>query len=124
VTDASLPATTGLSYLLVKAIRVCFPASIRIPCWFHRPANIRAGCPTRPPRRPWRTSTRSATPRPGRPTGGRRPAHQRVRCPFPAAVACFEDDLEALLAAGESVAAVAESLSHENATLLLKTYGH
>ena len=27
---------------LVKAIGVCFPASIRIRCWFHRLANIRA----------------------------------------------------------------------------------
>ena len=29
-----------------------------------------------------------------------------------------------LLAAGESVVAVAERLAHENATLVLKTYGH
>ena len=29
-----------------------------------------------------------------------------------------------LLAAGESVVAVAERLGHENATLVLKTYGH
>jgi putative transposase len=30
---------------LVKAISVCFPASIRIRCWFHRLANIRAKLP-------------------------------------------------------------------------------
>src|SRR5215212_9249157 len=30
---------------LVKAIHVCFPASIRIRCWFHRLANIRAKLP-------------------------------------------------------------------------------
>jgi putative transposase len=30
---------------LVKAIGVCFPASIRIRCWFHRLANIRAKLP-------------------------------------------------------------------------------
>ncbi len=30
---------------LVKAIGVCFPAAIRIRCWFHRLANIRAKLP-------------------------------------------------------------------------------
>lgn len=30
---------------LVKSIKVCFPASIRIRCWFHRLANIRAKLP-------------------------------------------------------------------------------
>jgi putative transposase len=30
---------------LVNAINVCFPASIRIRCWFHRLANIRAKLP-------------------------------------------------------------------------------
>jgi putative transposase len=30
---------------LIKAITVCFPASIRIRCWFHRLANIRAKLP-------------------------------------------------------------------------------
>jgi hypothetical protein len=46
---------------LINAITACFPASIRIKCWFHRLGNIRAKLPTRPPARCWRILTRCAT---------------------------------------------------------------
>lgn len=46
---------------LIKAITVCFPASIRIRCWLHRLRNIRGKLPERLPARFSRTSTRSAT---------------------------------------------------------------
>ncbi len=84
---------------LVKAIRVCFPASIRIRCWFHRLANIRAKLPDEAASEvmahvyavrdaPTLDAARAAADR----------LANTFRGPFPAAVACFEDDLDALLA--------------------------
>ena len=84
---------------LVKAITVCFPASIRIRCWFHRLANIRAKLPDESASEvmahlyavrdaPTLDAARAAADRP----------INTYRREFPAAVACFEDDLDALLA--------------------------
>jgi Transposase, Mutator family len=82
----------------VKAIGVCFPASIRIRCWFHRLANIRAKLPDE-----------SATEvmahlyavRDAPTLDAARAAADRLintyRREYPAAVGCFEDDLDALL---------------------------
>jgi putative transposase len=84
---------------LVKAIRVCFPASIRIRCWFHRLANIRAKLPDEAASEvmahlyavrdaPTLDAARAAADR----------LANTFRRQFPAAVACLEDDMEALLA--------------------------
>jgi putative transposase len=84
---------------LVKAISVCFPASIRIRCWFHRLANIRAKLPDESASEvmahvyavrdaPTLNASRAAADR----------LLNTYRREFPAAVACFEDDLDALLA--------------------------
>jgi len=84
---------------LIKAIGVCFPASIRIRCWFHRLANIRAKLPDAAASdvmahvyavrdAPTLDEARAAAERLTR-------TYARE---FPAAVACFTDDLEALLA--------------------------
>jgi len=84
---------------LVKAVDVCFPASIRIRCWFHRLANIRAKLPDESAAEvmahvyavrdaPTLDAARAASDRLVN-------AHRRE---FPAAVRCFEDDLDALLA--------------------------
>jgi putative transposase len=84
---------------LVKAIGVCFPASIRIRCWFHRLANIRAKLPEESASEvmahlyavrdaPTLDAARAAADRLIN-------TFDRV---FPAAVACFRDDLDALLA--------------------------
>jgi putative transposase len=82
---------------LVKAIGVCFPSSIRIRCWFHRLANIRAKLPDESASEVMASTRRDA------PTldAGRAAADRLIntyRGEFPAAVACFEDDLDALLA--------------------------
>ena len=84
---------------LVNAIAVCFPASIRIRCWFHRLANIRVKLPDEAAGEvlahvyavrdaPTLDAARAAADR-FVTTYGRQ---------YPAAVACFTDDLEALLA--------------------------
>jgi transposase-like protein len=84
---------------LIKAIEVCFPASIRIRCWFHRLANIRAKLPDETAGEvlahvyavrdaPTLDAARAAADRFTN-TYGR---------DYPAAVACFQDDLDALLA--------------------------
>ena len=84
---------------LVKAIGVCFPASIRIRCWFHRLANIRAKLPDEAASEvmahvyavrdaPTLDAARAAADRLANTFGQQ----------FPAAVACFADDLDALLA--------------------------
>jgi putative transposase len=84
---------------LVKSITVCFPASIRIRCWFHRLANIRAKLPDDTAGEvmahvyavrdaPTLDSARAAADRLVN-TYGR---------DYPAAMACFTDDLDALLA--------------------------
>jgi len=84
---------------LVNAIEVCFPASIRIRCWFHRLANIRAKLPDEAAAEvmahvyavrdaPTLDAARAAADR----------LANTFRGSFPAAVACFEDDRDALLA--------------------------
>ena len=84
---------------LVKAIGVCFPASIRIRCWFHRLANIRAKLPDESASEvmahvyavrdaPTHDAARAAADR----------LINTFRRQFPAAIGCFEDDLDALLA--------------------------
>jgi transposase-like protein len=84
---------------LIKAITACFPASIRIRCWFHRLGNIRAKLPDETAGQvlahvyavrdaPTLDAARAAADRFIN-TYGRE---------YPAAVACFTDDLEALLA--------------------------
>jgi putative transposase len=84
---------------LINAIDVCFPASIRIRCWFHRLANIRAKLPDESASEVMAHlyAVRDA------PTldAARAAADRLVNTyhrDFPAAVACFTDDLDALLA--------------------------
>ncbi len=84
---------------LIKAITTCLPASIRIRCWCHRLGNIRAKLPDETAGQvlahvyavrdaPTLDAARAAADRFVN-TYGRE---------YPAAVACFTDDLEALLA--------------------------
>jgi transposase-like protein len=84
---------------LVNAVTACFPASIRIRCWFHRLGNIRAKLPDETAGQvlahlyavrdaPTLDAARAAADRFIN-TYGRA---------YPAAVACFTEDLEALLA--------------------------
>jgi len=84
---------------LVKAIGVCFPASIRIRCWFHRLANIRAKLPDEAASEVMAHvyAVRDAPTLDAARTTADRLANT-FRGPFPAAVACFTDDLDALLA--------------------------
>ena len=84
---------------LIQAIEVCFPASIRIRCWFHRLANIRAKLPdeSAPEVMAHLYAVRDA------PTldAARAAADRLVNTygrSYPAAIACFHDDLDALLA--------------------------
>ncbi len=84
---------------LINAIKGVFGSSIRIRCWFHRLANIRAKVPddTAPEVMAEIRAIRDA------PTldAARAQADRvinRYRREFPSAVACLEDDLEALLA--------------------------
>lgn len=84
---------------LIKAISVCFPASIRIRCWFHRLANIRAKLPDE---RAAEMMAHLYAVRDAPTVDAARASADRLintfRREFPAAVACFEDDLDALLA--------------------------
>jgi len=84
---------------LINAINVCFKPSIRIRCWFHRLANIRAKLPDESASQvlahvyavrdaPTLDAARAAADR----------LVNTYRREFPAAVVCFEDDLDALLA--------------------------
>src|SRR5918912_1087508 len=84
---------------LIKAITACFPASIRIRCWFHRLGNIRAKLPGEAAGEVMAHlyAVRDA------PTldAARAAADRFINTygwEYPAAVACFSDDLEALLA--------------------------
>ena len=84
---------------LVNAIGVVFDKAIRVRCWFHRLSNIRAKLPDE--RAPEvlaeiRAVRDAPTPDTARVQADR--VINRFRAEFPAAVACFEDDLEALLA--------------------------
>src|SRR5205809_5198049 len=84
---------------LVTAINVCFPHSIRIRCWFHRLANIRAKLPDEAAAEvlahlyavrdaPTLDAARAAADR----------FVNTYRRDYPAAVGCFTDDLDAQLA--------------------------
>jgi transposase-like protein len=84
---------------MIKAVEVVFPRSVRIRCWFHRLANIRAKLPDdqTPEVMAHLYAVRDA------PTlDAARAAPDRFenayRREFPAAVACFSEDREALLA--------------------------
>jgi len=82
-----------------QAISVCFPGSIRIRCWFHRLANIRAKLPDESASD---VMAHVYAARDAPTLDAARAAADRLlntyRREFPAAVACFEDDLDALLA--------------------------
>jgi putative transposase len=84
---------------LVKAIGVCFPASIRIRCWFHRLANVRAKLPDEAAAE---VMAHLYAVRDAPTLDAARAAADRLintyRREYPAAVACFQDDLDALLA--------------------------
>jgi transposase-like protein len=84
---------------LINAIGTCFPASIRIRCWFHRLANIRAKLPDESASE---VMAHVYAVRDAPTLDAARAAADRLinayRREFPAAVACFEDDLDALLA--------------------------
>jgi putative transposase len=84
---------------LVKAILVCFPACIRIRCWFHRLANIRAKLPDESASEVMAHvyAVRDAPTLDAARASADRLVNSYQRA-FPAAVACFEDDLDALLA--------------------------
>jgi transposase-like protein len=84
---------------LINAITTCFPASIRIRCWFHRLGNLRAKLPDETAGEvlahvyavrdaPTLDAARAAADRFIN-THGRE---------YPAAIACFTDDFDALLA--------------------------
>jgi len=84
---------------LVKAIGVCFPASVRIRCWFHRLANIRAKLPDESAHE---VMAHLYAVRDAPTLDAARAAADRLintyRREYPAAVGCFADDLDALLA--------------------------
>jgi len=84
---------------MIKAVDVAFSSSIRIRCWFHRLANIRSKLPDDEAAEvmahlyavrdaPTLDAARAAADR----------FENTYRRSFPAAVACFADDREALLA--------------------------
>jgi transposase-like protein len=84
---------------LINAITVCFKPSIRIRCWFHRLANIRAKLPDASAAE---VMAHVYAVRDAPTLDAARAAADRLintyRMEFPAAVACFQDDLDALLA--------------------------
>jgi putative transposase len=84
---------------LINAIEAVFERSVRIRCWFHRVANIRAKLPNEAAPEvmahlyavrdaPTRDAARAAADR----------FENTYRAEFPAAVACFAEDREALVA--------------------------
>jgi transposase-like protein len=84
---------------LVKAITVCFPASVRIRCWFHKLANIRSKLPDETA---GEVLAHVYAVRDAPTLDAARAAADRFTNTFtrdyPAAAACFADDLDALLA--------------------------
>jgi putative transposase len=84
---------------LINAINVVFRASIRIRCWFHRLANIRAKLPDETA---GEVLAHVYAVRDAPTLDAARVAADRFvntyRRDYPAAVACFTDDLDALLA--------------------------
>jgi transposase-like protein len=84
---------------MIKAVEVVFPTSVRVRCWFHRLSNIRSKLPDDEAAEvmdhiyavrdaPTLDAARAAADR----------FENTYRRQFPAAVACFADDREALLA--------------------------
>ncbi len=84
---------------LIAAIEACFPSSVRIRCWFHRLANIRAKLPDETA---GEVLAHVYAVRDAPTLDAARAAADRVvntyQRQYPSAVACFTDDLEALLA--------------------------
>jgi transposase-like protein len=83
---------------LINAIGVCFPRSIRIRCWFHRMGNILAKVPEEAKAELaayLRAVRDAATPELGRTNAAE--LVMRFGETYPAAVACFTEDLDALL---------------------------
>jgi len=84
---------------LINAITACFPASIRIRCWFHRLANLRAKLPDETA---GEVMAHVYAVRDAPTLDAARAAADRLvntyRREYPAAIACFTDDLDALLA--------------------------
>ncbi len=84
---------------LINAIQVCFPASLRIRCWFHRMGNILAKVPEEAKAEfaaHLRAVRDAATPESGRAAATE--LIMRFGDQYPAAVACFTEDLDGLLA--------------------------
>lgn len=83
---------------LVNAVETCLPRSIRIRCWYHRLGNIRAKLPDDGAAEVM-AYLRSVRDAPSHPAGQRMAAEviQRFSSDYPAAMACFQDDLDALL---------------------------
>ena len=84
---------------LIAAINAVFPNSIRIRCWFHRLANIRAKIPDEAAGEVLAHlyAVRDAPTLDAARAAADRFANTYARA-YPSAVACFTDDLEALLA--------------------------
>jgi len=84
---------------LVKAITVCFPTSVRIRCWFHKLANIRGKLPGEAAGEVLAHvyAVRDAPTLDAARVAADRLVNTYGRA-YPSAVACFSDDLEALLA--------------------------
>jgi putative transposase len=84
---------------LINAITACFPASIRIRCWFHRLGNLRAKLPDETA---GEILAHVYAVRDAPTLDAARVAADRFintyRREYPAAIACFADDLDALLA--------------------------
>jgi transposase-like protein len=83
---------------LVRAIEVCFPTTVRIRCWFHRLANIRAKLPDEAAGEVLAHlyAVRDAPTLDAARAAADRFTNTYAR-DYPAAVACFTDDLDALL---------------------------
>jgi putative transposase len=84
---------------LIRAITVCFPASIRIRCWFHRLGNLRTKLPDETAGEVLAHvyAVRDAPTLDSARVAADRFANTYSR-EYPAAVTCFTEDLEALLA--------------------------
>jgi putative transposase len=84
---------------LINAITACFPASIRIRCWFHRLGNLRAKLPDEVA---GEVMAHVYAVRDAPTLDAARVAADRFintyRREYPAAITCFADDLDALLA--------------------------
>ena len=82
---------------LIKAIEAVFSSSVRIRCWFHRLANIRAKIPDEaaPEVLAYLYAVRDAPTLDAARVAADRFTN-RFAAEFPAAVACFEDDRDAL----------------------------